>query len=160
VIQVYGSSTYDFTAALKAASTKKKKPKENGALTATTNPDRDPWVTYGIPPKLNPEFPKKGSLFLPAAVGALGSNTVAVHWPTHYSEKTGVRFPTMKVTRKQLDRHIALYGSECTGNVIVVQEKTGPQVLDLHAAGKTTAEIAAMTGKSIRTVERHLAKVG
>jgi hypothetical protein len=123
VIQVYGSSTYDFKTELDAALSRAGTPTRKAKMLTTTTSDGR-----------------------------------VLHFPVHHGEKVGVVFPTMRFTRKQLNRHIELYGPEFTGMVPLVKEATKPQVLELHRAGKTSAEIASDLGIGVRSVERHLAK--
>jgi hypothetical protein len=122
---------------------------------------RDPLVSYGSPPKLNPEFQRtgKGTMFVaPDRVRPVGMP----HFPVHLGAKRGVMFPTWPVTEKQLRRHIKLYGAEFTSDVPIVKgtdarrARTYARVMELHDQALTSAEISDRLGLTVKTVERHL----
>lgn len=62
---------------------------------------RDPWISFGIPPALNPEFQRsgRGSMFRkPHHV----EKTARVHLPVHKAD--GVEFPTLRLTEAKRKR--------------------------------------------------------
>lgn len=129
-----------------------------GPRRADSPTERDPLITYGIPPAIRRGANRDQPLFEePARVRPQPGATV--HIPRHH--EAGVSLPTQKRTTAQYERHAKKHGLDCVklsaklqGVPVSITEPVQAkrargrkptvkvQVLELHARGATPTSIA------------------
>lgn len=91
-------------------------------------PQRDPWISYGNPPRMRPN-PRTGQgLFEPVAKVVASSGDE--RRPVKHHEK-GVTIPTLRPTVEQFLRHARLYGEEGVAAAASL-ELTSPELATLR----------------------------